>query len=182
MKKKLIKSATLLMVSAAFFSGNCTANDEWADHPDWVGSWSFSKEVTGVFGFEGLKENSSLPRSIRIECLVSKEAAAKVLGKEMLQSIETFVDRMGHQIQAAGQIIDRSKGAEGSMFFLTWKEGSQFIWLGDPSETINMAKVHYIRGASRDKDALIFDFGGVFKEPQRDQKFSQRLQAFGYRR
>ena len=161
MKKKLIKSATLLIVSVAVFSGNCTANDEWTDHPDWVGTWSFSKEVTDIFGFEGLKENSSLPKSIRIECLVSKEVAAKVLGKEMLESIGTFVHRMGHQVQAAGNLVNLGNKTERSVFFLTWKKGSQYIWFGDPSEAINMAKVHYIRGVNRDKDALVFDFGGV---------------------
>ena len=160
----------------------CHANDDWETHPEWSGSWRTGPDVAKLLGFEAREDVSTFPSTLQIEFCASRDAAFQVLGKPSVEFAQSRIEEMGHKILAAGRYKTHTTGDTSSMCFVTKKQGGTYLWLGDQSQSMTFAKVHYNRGVTPKHDLLILDLLGVFPERLRGKKYIDASRPTGYRR
>ena len=178
----ITRTLSLLVLFLFGFIGQSPANDDWTSHPEWSGDWNLTPEVSELLGFPRVDDSSGVPMSLRIGFFVSKEAAFEVIGEDTVQSAQRLIEKMGHNIVAAGRYREPLEKRNDSICFMSTKAGATYLWLGDQSTTASVAKIHFVRGVSPAKDLLILDFGGVFKQRMQGTKASSNQRAIGYGR
>lgn len=177
-----MKNFIFILLFTCNLVATCQANEDWETHPEWSGSWRTGPDVAKLLGFDTREDSSTFPSTLQIEFCASKDAAFQVLGQPAVEFAQSIIEKMGHKIVAAGRCKTHTKGDTSSICFVTKKQGGTFLWLGDQTQSITFAKVHYIRGVAPKHDLLILDLLGGFPERPRGKKYVESSSPTGYRR
>ena len=160
-----IRWLATFLVLTSFAPGVTLAEDDWSNHPEWSGRWKAAPELCLLLGYKQKELNElECPLKLHFEFLISKEVAIKALGKDLILAVQNRTSLMKHQIVAAGQWKEKEGGNNDHLFFVTSKEGTTYLWLGDQSKVINAAKISHIRGVTPEQDLLFLDFGSFLKK------------------
>ncbi len=175
--------AIIFLVFVSWVSGRAHANENWEDHPPWLGTWHANPEVARILGFS--QEGSVEREKLKIEFFASRDDAIAAAGREIIQRVESmFSERMGgrHQIIAAGR-WNEERFTVDSLCFVTQIQGARFLWFGDPSVALNGDEVSFVRGVDPEHDLLVLDShmpSFIKRRLRRTEQTASFFKAVGY--
>ena len=154
--------------------------DNWSETPHWLDRWKIDPKATFLLGFSLGEDDDQPPEKLHFGFFPSRDVAAQAMGEEYLRSQEQYLaKRVKQKVVAAGGWKEKTSGHE-SLFVVTQKNGTTYLWFGDVTKSLNVAEVHFVRGTRRDRDLLILDYN--VPSVRLDNEFGRRLTSAAYRR